>query len=166
MTRHSWVRSSFAAIVASWLVPSIAHASGGWEGITTLVGALAIPVIVLLLIGEVIMIATKKGGRVGAILSLIAGLLSGVWQLFWYSLDSGGDTGALRFVGILLNLVAVGLAIRLLRAQSASAAPAGQLHAPTYPQQPGYPPQQGYPQQGYPQQGYPQQGYPQQPPRS
>ena len=141
MTRHRWVRSSFAAIVASWLVPSIAHASGGWEGITTLVGALAIPVILLLLVAEVIMLATKKGGRVGAILSLVAGALSGVWQIFWYSLDSGGDTGALRFIGILLNLVAVGLAIRLLRAQSASATPAGQLTAQGYPQQRGYPQQ-------------------------
>lgn len=143
MTCDRWGRSCFTAIIASSLAPSIAHASGGWEGITTLLGALAIPVIVLVLIGEVIMTATKKGGRVGAILALIVGVLSGVWQLFWYSLDSGGDAGALRFIGIALNLVVVGLAIRLLRAQPASAALAGQ----PYPQQPGYPPQQGSPYQ-------------------
>jgi cation transport ATPase len=115
-----------ATVAGLLLLPTAAHASGGWEGITTLIGVLALPALFVVIVALSITLALKKWHRGAGIAGIVLGALAALWQLFWFSLEFDSSAG-FALVGALCNLVVFVLAGRHLRAakQRASQQPNG-----------------------------------------
>jgi Na+/proline symporter len=126
MSRASSVRVASLASAAALVAPSVAHASGGWDGLPTLLGLLAVPVLLIVGVVLAVLLALKKGMRVGAIVGLIAGVLGAGWQIFWYLLDIGSEnsTRGVVVVGLGINAAVFVLAALLFRGAPSSAPPA------------------------------------------
>ncbi len=90
--------------MALLLWPAAAHASGGWEGVTTLIGLLALPALFVVIIALGIMLAVKKGHRVAGVVGAILGALCALWQLFWFRLEPESSSG-FATIGFLCNVV-------------------------------------------------------------
>ncbi|MFO0557547.1 MAG: hypothetical protein U0269_05975 [Polyangiales bacterium] len=125
MNQPTAVRTASLAAAALVLLPTAAHASGGWEGVGTLLGLLAVPLLFIVMVAQVIVLALKKVQRVTGIVTVVLGALGMLWQLFWYSLEAAVENRPVGFmaVGILINVIALALAVRLIRSKPAPAAP-------------------------------------------
>ena len=123
MNQRIAVRAASFAAAALVSLPAVAHASGGWEGIGTFIGLLALPLIFLVMVAQVIVIALKKAQRVTGIVTVVLGALGLVWQLFWFSIEGTVEDRPVGFmaIGLLINAVELALAVRLIRATPALA---------------------------------------------
>jgi len=115
--------------MASLLVPSVAHASGNWDGIGLIVGLWAAPIVLIVLMvqGVALSAARRRGVRVGVgVGSLLVTLLCAAWQVFYFALELVGSelferlaslwVGSLMAFGaIVMDLVALVLGVLLLR---------------------------------------------------
>jgi len=118
-------RRTAALAACALLLPATAHASGGWDGITTFLGLLAIPALLLAVVILAILLALKKAQRVAGVVGLVAGALGGLWQLFWYRFELGSrgyPMGAVLF-GLATDAVVFLLAALLLRSAGKPASP-------------------------------------------
>ncbi len=115
MIAHRTHRRTALAAAALFLAPTAAHASGGWEGITTLIGALALPALFIVIVALAIVLALKKWHRAMGIIGIVLGALAALWQLFWFAMEPERSAG-FAAVGFLCNVTVFLLAGLHLRA--------------------------------------------------
>ena len=104
-----------AAAIAWSLLPSVALASGGADGYPTLLGLLAVPLLLLLGIGLAIALALKKTHILVGLAGLVLGGLGALWQGFWYMLEHDLSMVA-ALVGTFTNVAVLLLAVLHLQA--------------------------------------------------
>jgi len=104
-----------AASIAWALLPSVAQASGGGDGYPTLLGLLAVPLLLLLGIGLAIALALKKTHILVGVAGLVLGGLGALWQGFWYKLEHDLSM-VVALVGTFTNVAVFLLAVLHLQA--------------------------------------------------
>lgn len=114
MPRASSLRAALPIAGVFLLMPSVAHASGGWEGVGLLIGLLAVPVLVITSVILGVSLALKKAQLFAGIAGLVLGVAGAVWQLFWFGLE--GFKLGFCLAGFVFTAPVFLLSVMLLRA--------------------------------------------------